>query len=657
MKRKVLFVFLLAVFGVLFFNYKVEAKSFEEFYNDYASMNFSQKVNALHNSQEIGNKFYYNTLDEYEKEIYDAFLSAIRVGYPFEVVIEQQLGDTLQDLYNAAFEAWKAFNLDHPEYFWFNNNIEPDTSRLGFLIVKPRIEVGYLNDGEYNQSLVDEDLIHILARRAYLKQEVDLLQNDYQKLRYLYTWLIQNNEYDTNSSKFAHVPSGALIKSDFGKDGSLYEPVCEAYAEAFQMLANYCNIPVITTTGQAYGSGGWENHAWSHAFMIDKWYFTDVTFGDPIGEHLSPDYVDYDYFLAAPSNEHVIKDEAYSPSPLSNIAFDPNLLQDFYLETQENYVYNGHPIKGYEKLYILANPNAAFTISYFDSNNILLGEMPSAIGSYTIRARGALGSGFETLSINFNFNILAPEHNTVVYYDKDGNVLASIPYNLGDEIPNYEAPHVNGYKFISWNYITEEYNVYAHPMYQKIVITFEDLEGNSIDYDFTDVSALYESDLLNDIEKDPGYLIMGWEINGELLTEDSQITDDATLKPLIKKINYTIDGMTKKAENVFVGSVFKSEDIKGKIVVEEGVQVTTPFHLSEMQDGKQMLTITFVATKTLDKETIVAEIQILEVQTFNETLDWVKNNYIWVLVGLGVLIALSIVVNVVERKRKKGKTK
>jgi len=29
MKRKVLFVFLLAVFGVLFFNYKVEAKSFE----------------------------------------------------------------------------------------------------------------------------------------------------------------------------------------------------------------------------------------------------------------------------------------------------------------------------------------------------------------------------------------------------------------------------------------------------------------------------------------------------------------------------------------------------------------------------------------------------------------------------------------------------
>jgi len=76
-----------------------------------------------------------------------------------------------------------------------------------------------------------------------------------------------------------------------------------------------------------------------------------------------------------------------------------------------------------------------------------------------------------------------------------------------------------------------------------------------------------------------------------------------------------------------------------------------------MQDGKQMLTITFVATKTLDKETIVAEIQILEVQTFNETLDWVKNNYIWVLVGLGVLIALSIVVNVVERKRKKGKTK
>jgi len=660
MKRKVLFVFLLAVFGVLFFNYKVEAKSFEEFYNDYASMNFSQKVNALHNSQEIGNKFYYNTLDDNGKEVYAGFVPMMIGGAPFKAVFEGLSGDKAQAMADSSGKAWRAFNYDHPEYFWFNNAVHisvSGTTISATLTVTPGIESGYMSGETFNQGLLNEDLVHILARRAYLKQEADQLQNEYQKVRYLYTWLIQNNQYDIDfSSEFAHNLSGALIKSDFGKDGSLYEPVCEAYAEAFQMLANYCNIPVVTTIGQAYGSGSWENHAWSHVFMIDKWYFTDVTFGDPTGSHLDPSHVDYNYFLAAPSNKHVINDEAYLPSPLSNTAFDPNLLKDFHLETQENYVYNGNPIKGYEELYILANPDAALTISYFDSNNILLGEMPSAIGSYTVRARGALGSGFETLSINFNFNILAPEHNTVIYYDKDGNVLASILYNLGDEIPNYEAPHVNGYKFISWNYITEEYNVYAHPMYQKLVITFEDSEENSIDYDFTDVAALYASDLLNDIEKDPGCLIMGWEINGELLTEDSQITDDATLKPLVKKINYTIDGMTKKAENVFIGSVFKSEDIIGKIVVEEGIQVAS-FRLSEMQDGKQILTITFVATKTLDEEIVVAEIQILEVQTFNETLDWIKANYIWVLVGLGVLIALSIVVNVVERKRKKGKTK
>jgi len=660
MKRKVLFVFLLAVFGVLFFNYKVEAKSFEEFYNDYASMNFNQKVNVLHNSQETGNKFYYNTLDDNGKEVYAGFVPMMMGGYPFEAVFEGLSGDKAQAMADSSGKAWRAFNFDHPEYFWFNNAVNISVSGTvisATLTVTPGIEDGYMSGATFNQALLNEDLTHILARRAYLKQEADQLQNEYQKLRYLYTWLIQNNEYDTDfSSAFAHNPSGALIKSDFGKDGSLYEPVCEAYAEAFQMLANYCNIPVITTIGQAYGSGGWENHAWSHAFMIDKWYFTDVTFGDPTGSHLDPDYVDYDYFLAAPSNKHVINDEAYLPSPLSDTAFDPNLLNDFHLETQENYVYNGHPIKGYEELYILANPDAALTISYFDSNNILLGEIPSAIGSYTVRARGALGSGFEALSINFNFSILAPEHNTVIYYDKDGNVLASIPYNFGDAIPNYEAPHVSGYKFVSWNYITEEYNVYAHPIYQKLVITFEDSEGNSIDYDFTDVAALYESDLLNGVEKDPGYLIMGWEINGELLTEDSQITDDVTLKPLVKKINYSIDGMTKKGENVFVGSVFKSEDIIGKIVVEEGVQVTS-FHLSEMQDEKQMLTITFVAIKTLDEEIIVAEIQILEVQTFNDALDWVKANYIWILVGLGVLIALSVVVNVAERKRKKGKTK
>jgi hypothetical protein len=45
------------------------------------------------------------------------------------------------------------------------------------------------------------------------------------------------------------------------------------------------------------------------------------------------------------------------------------------------------------------------------------------------------------------------------------------------------------------------------------------------------------TDLLNTIpEKEPGYLIMGWEVNGELLTDDSQITDDVTLKPLVQKL-------------------------------------------------------------------------------------------------------------------------
>lgn len=658
MKRKLLFIFLFVVLGLLSFNYQVEAKSFEEFYNDYVGMNLNQKINALHNDHEIGNKHYYNTLNETGKEIYEGFVPMMTKGFPYEAVFEGLSSERAYAMADVAGDAWRAFNFDHPEYFWFNNAVNISVSGTvinATLKVTPGIEEGYMSGESFNQALLNEDLTHVLARRGYLKQEADLLQNDYQKLRYLYTWLIQNNEYDIDfSSAFAHNAGGALIKSDFGKDGSLYEPVCEAYAEAFQMLANYCNIPVITTIGQAHGSSGWENHAWSHAFMIDKWYFTDVTFGDPTGSHLSPDYVDYDYFLATPSSEHVIQDEAYLPSPVSNVAFNPDLLNDFRLVTQENYVYNGNPIKGYEELYILANPNAELAITYFDSSNMLLGEVPSAIGTYTVRVRGALGSGFETLSINFNYSILAPEHNTVTYYDKDGNVLTSIPYNFGEEIPNYNAPHVSGYKFVSWNYITEEYNVYAHPVYQELAITFEDLEGNAITYDFTNVDALYAANLLNGIDKDPGYLIMGWEINGELLTEDSQITDDVTLKPLVKKINYSIDGMTKKEENVFVGSVFKAEDISDKIIVEEGIQVTY-IHLSEMQEGKQMLTITFVSTKTFDEETIVAEIQILEVQTFNEVIEWIKANYIWILIGFGALIVLSIATNLA--KKKKGKKK
>jgi hypothetical protein len=661
MKRKLLFVFLFTIFGLLFINYKVEAKTFGDFYNDYASMNYNQKIYALHTTQEQGNNFYYDTLDENGKEIYDAFLPAIRAGYPFQVVIEDRPEAELQALFDVAFDAWEAFNLDHPEYFWLSNGAHKGRSYLGTTLVgvnvRPLVEDGYLIGGEggnFNQTLVNEDANHILARRAYLKQEIDLLQNDYRKLRYLYTWLIQNNEYDTDfTSEFAHTPSGALIKSDFGKDGSLYEPVCEAYAEAFQMLANYANLPVITSVGQGYGSSGWEAHAWSHAFLAGKWYFTDVTWGDPTGSHLGEDYVDYDYFLAAPSSEHVIDDEAYLPVPLSNVAFDEGLLNEFHLVTEENYIYSGNPIRGYEELYILDNPTAELLITYFDSDNHLLSEIPSAIGSYTVRARGALGSGYETVTINFSFNILAPTHNTVIYYDKDDNILISIPYNIDSQIPPYEAPFVSGYKFLNWDYLPIEYTVHARPVYKKLEVKFEDGSGNPLEYEFTSVDDLYSTTLLNTIPKEPGYLIMGWEVNGELLTDDSQITDDVTLKPLVQKVVYSIQGMNKKSENVWVGSVFKSDNVIEKIDVDEGVRVTY-VELSEIQDGKQTLTMTFQATNSLDEETIVATIEILEVRTFNDILDWVKANYIWVLVGFGGLIVLSIAISLIG-KRKKGK--
>ena len=102
MKRKLLFVFLFTIFGLLFINYKVEAKTFGDFYNDYASMNYNQKIYALHTTQEQGNNFYYDTLDENGKEIYDAFLPAIRAGYPFQVVIEDRPEAELQALFDVA---------------------------------------------------------------------------------------------------------------------------------------------------------------------------------------------------------------------------------------------------------------------------------------------------------------------------------------------------------------------------------------------------------------------------------------------------------------------------------------------------------------------------------------------------------------------------
>lgn len=78
--------------------------------------------------------------------------------------------------------------------------------------------------------------------------------------------------------------------------GSLVEgtAVCAGYARGYQLLMQAVGIPTLYVTGIADNGQEIAGHAWNLALLDGNWYYTDVTWDDPIG--LNGAHKVYTYF-------------------------------------------------------------------------------------------------------------------------------------------------------------------------------------------------------------------------------------------------------------------------------------------------------------------------------------------------------------------------
>ena len=123
---------------------------------------------------------------------------------------------------------------------------------------------------------VKSHFVEILNKRDQIYTYISTLSNDYEKIKYIHDYLILNNEYHKTNS-ISHTPAGALVDTE--------TPVCEAYSEAFQMLAHHNNLIVAYATGSADNGDKIELHAWNHVKLGTYWYLIDVTWDEGLLEH------------------------------------------------------------------------------------------------------------------------------------------------------------------------------------------------------------------------------------------------------------------------------------------------------------------------------------------------------------------------------------
>ena len=136
------------------------------------------------------------------------------------------------------------------------------------------------------------------------------LENDYDKVRYVYENVIYHTEYDLEATDNQNIYSVFVN----------HKSVCQGYAKAVQYLLERLGVKCTLVFGTVETG---EGHAWNLVQVNDSFYYVDATWGDPsyqseqgdMDEEYFPD-ISYDYLCITTEQlqrTHVL--QGYVPMP------------------------------------------------------------------------------------------------------------------------------------------------------------------------------------------------------------------------------------------------------------------------------------------------------------------------------------------------------
>lgn len=204
--------------------------------------------------KEQENAYSYGKLPEEEKQIYIEILWTLQ-ELRENVLLSGTDSERIRDIFQCVLN-------DHPEIFYVQGYTYTQYT-LGNVLKKITFTGTYtLNKDEivHAQEQINNYVNQCLAG---LPESAD----DYEKVKYIYEYLIDHTEYD------ALAPDNQNICSVFLNGKS----VCQGYAKATQYLLQQVGVPAALVLGRvAEGEG----HAWNLAAIDGIWYYVDTTWGD-----------------------------------------------------------------------------------------------------------------------------------------------------------------------------------------------------------------------------------------------------------------------------------------------------------------------------------------------------------------------------------------
>jgi transglutaminase-like putative cysteine protease len=205
---------------------------------------------------EMRGYYHFDRLTDSERLLY-VELYQIMTEYASAIVVSSKSPPIIEKVFQCVLN-------DHPQIFYIvgyrytRYSLEGETKKINFTA---SYSVG-VEEVKRRQSQIDA---YVETCRARMPVGAGI--DDYEKVKYVYEYVINNTEYDLSA------PDNQNICSVFLGGRS----VCQGYAKATQYLLNKFDIPATLVMGKV-ASG--ESHAWNLIVVDGEYYYVDSTFGD-----------------------------------------------------------------------------------------------------------------------------------------------------------------------------------------------------------------------------------------------------------------------------------------------------------------------------------------------------------------------------------------